>query len=150
MAFTKGQSGNPKGRPAKSRALTEILKSAGNATLPIEVETRKRDGTVVKETRVVAKKRLVAQLAWEVVATGKATFPDGSVLAFTSRDWLETVKWIYTHIDGPAHQAARGTEDDPIHQVTRTADEWKRMETERLAQAETTLALYTDAEGGDA
>ena len=89
MPFRPGQSGNPAGRAPKNRTLTDILAAAGAAT--DEVDGHK-----------VARKRLIARLVWEVATTGRATFPDGTVLQAAPKDWLDTVKWIYTHIDGPA------------------------------------------------
>lgn len=37
----------------------------------------------------------------EILTTGKATFPDGTLLKVSPRDWIEFVKWAYAQIDGP-------------------------------------------------
>lgn len=52
----------------------------------------------------VSRKRLLADLMVEFVTTGVVTMPDGTMLQAAPRDWIETVKWVYTHIDGPAKQ----------------------------------------------
>jgi hypothetical protein len=52
----------------------------------------------------LARKQLLAELMSEFVTTGRATMPDGRVLDAAPKDWIETVKWVYTHIDGPAKQ----------------------------------------------
>lgn len=93
-SFQPGQVANPYGRPPKNRALTEILERAGNRTLEIK-------GADGEDNKKVARKRLVADLAWQIITTGEATFPDGSVLHLEAKDWFDTVKWIYSHIDGP-------------------------------------------------
>lgn len=86
-SWKKGKSGNPNGRPPKSRALTEILEKAGNKSIEVDGKN-------------VAGKRLVASLLWDVATTGKATFPDGTMLAASPQDWMAIVKFIYTQIDG--------------------------------------------------
>ena len=52
----------------------------------------------------IARKQLLAELMSEFVTTGRATMPDGRVLDAAPKDWIETVKWVYTHIDGGAKQ----------------------------------------------
>lgn len=89
MPFVKGQSGNPAGRPPKSRALTDLLEKAGSRSVEMP------DG------KHVSGKRLIARLAWELATTGRAMFPDGKTLEIEPSDWLALVKWIYSHIDGP-------------------------------------------------
>ena len=46
-------------------------------------------------------KRLMAQMLWQIATTGKATFPDGTVLEASPRDVMDIWKWLYAHIDGP-------------------------------------------------
>lgn len=58
---------------------------------------------------------LVALLLWEIATTGTAKFPDGTELIVGPRDWLETVKWLYAHIDGPP---PKPEPDDPDDELT--------------------------------
>ena len=91
MAPPLGSRNNPHGRPPKERALTTLLEAAGSVT--VQVGDKK-----------VAGKRLVAQLAWEMASTGKATLPSGRVLTAGTDEWLAVVKWLYGQVDGPPKQ----------------------------------------------
>jgi hypothetical protein len=57
---------------------------------------------------------LLARLLWQIATTGKAKFPDGTELIVGPKDWLETVKWLYVHIDGPAPKPEPEDPDDEL------------------------------------
>jgi hypothetical protein len=90
--WVAGVSGNPKGRPPKGRALTEILK----ATLDKKVRA-----AGAQRARIQAKTQL-AEMAVEGLITGVVTFSNGKTLKLTSQDWKDMLKWMYTHVDGGA------------------------------------------------
>ncbi len=91
MPFRPGQSGNPKGREPKGRALTEILQSA----LDEEFGADK-----------VALKTIMARKISQAIATGVLEFPGNGKrirrLKLNQENWLQLLKFIYSHIDGPA------------------------------------------------
>ena len=98
-----GQSGNPKGRPPKARALTEILERAGSAT--IEVEGKRISG-----------KRLVARLVWEALTTGVLSLPIEAGAppvrrVICSDEWITLAKWVFAQIDGPPRAEIDVTSD---------------------------------------
>lgn len=95
QSWTKGQSGNPKGRPPKERALTRILAEGGNEPLVMGGETL--TGNVALARRI-----------WHFVTLGEITLGGTTLRAESVADWLAAVKWLYTHIDGPAQVEGDG------------------------------------------
>jgi hypothetical protein len=89
VPFQKGQSGNPTGRPPKSRALAEILAKAGSRKVTVA-------------GKAISGKEAMAQMLWTVATTGRVTLADGREITADGGGWLDVVKFIYTHIDGPA------------------------------------------------
>lgn len=81
MPFKKGEVANPKGRPPKGRALTELLTKAGSKG--------KRN-------------EKLAELVWAFATEGKVTVGGRTYKAEDIGDLLAAWKWIYSHIDGPA------------------------------------------------
>lgn len=92
MTFKPGQSGNLKGRPPKSRALSDMLDAALSKT--IDTDEGKVNG-----------KRLVARLVIEGITTGKVKFPgDKTASTLGMKDWIEFVKWAYQYLDPPINK----------------------------------------------
>lgn len=91
--WVKGQSGNPKGRPLKSRALTEILAKGGSRTHE-DIDGKRRSG-----------KHILKRLIWDLAVTGTTKLPGGREIVAGYSDWWETVKWLFVHIDGPPRAA---------------------------------------------
>ena len=92
--FQPGQSGNPKGRPPKERALSDQLEKAGGRTFEI-------DG------KRISGKRLLPQIMWELLVFGRVELPENEegkrvILRVNStREWLDIAKQIYAQVDGP-------------------------------------------------
>lgn len=90
MPYKPGQSGNPKGRPPKSRALTAILEATLNKT--VDVPDRGK----------VARRRLLAEMVTQAALEGEVTLPDGTIKVIEDfSDWFGVVQFIYKHVDGP-------------------------------------------------
>lgn len=87
--FQPGQSGNPKGRPKKDRALTTLLEAAGTRMVATD------DG------RMQLRKIAIANI-WDAVTRGRVRFLDGYEMPLHAKDYVELIKFLFTHIDGPA------------------------------------------------
>jgi hypothetical protein len=87
MAWGKGTSGNPRGRPAKGRALTELVERVGN---------RKRETA----EGMRANKQMFAEKLWEGLTTGAITF-EGRALALSGQEWQALAKLVLSQVDGP-------------------------------------------------
>ena len=88
MAFKKGTSGNPKGRPPKERALTSLLENAGATKYELP------DGSKVEG------KKLLADMLWAASLTGKVKFADGRQTVLPSDEWFTIISWLFKQIDG--------------------------------------------------
>ena len=106
--FQPGQSGNPKGRPPKERALTDLLEKFGNKT--VEIDGKK-----------VAGKRILSKLLWELVIYGRAKLPkneEGQEITMritSAKEWLDIAKQIYSQIDGaPKGELDLTTDGEPL------------------------------------
>ncbi|MCU0466177.1 MAG: DUF5681 domain-containing protein [Anaerolineae bacterium] len=86
MVFQPGQSGNPKGRPPKKRALTDLLERRG--------KQKTSSGLTAKEE--------FAQRVWEGLTTGKMTFGTSeTAIPLEAKDYIALAKLVLGQIDGP-------------------------------------------------
>ena len=90
MPWVKGQSGNTKGRPPKSRALTELLERTGKKKTP----------------GGVTGKQEFAERLWEGLTTGSITFSgagkrNGRIMTLEAPDFIALAKLVLSQIDGP-------------------------------------------------
>lgn len=84
--WKKGESGNPKGRPPKSRALAQLLRSTGN---------RKLNGADATA------KKIFAEHLWQGLTEGKIEFGEGRVVAIESvREYLAVADLLMRYTDG--------------------------------------------------
>src|SRR5688572_10143304 len=88
-SFKKGQSGNPKGRPPKSRALTALLEKAGKAKMPSK-----------PGEPAVPRNQFFAEKVWEGLTTGSIQF-EGWVIPLYPADYIALAKLVLGQIDGP-------------------------------------------------
>lgn len=93
-SWKPGESGNPNGRPPKSRALTEILEKKFNKTY----EVIQPDGTKKRRSG----KHLIAEMLVNIAVYGYTETPEGGKIHIDGfSDWQAVVKFIYQHVDGP-------------------------------------------------
>jgi hypothetical protein len=87
--FTKGQSGNPSGRPKKQNSLTSILRELG------DIEDVSYNGSEI------SRKRAIAEALWQK--------------AIVDKDF-STIRYLYDRLDGMPRQAVElsGEDGDPI------------------------------------
>lgn len=98
-SFPAGQSGNPKGRPPKARALTALLERTG--------KKKKLGSTDLPQS---AKTMLVENI-WLGLATGTLQFPDGRTFVLDAVEWTSLAKLVFAQIDGPPPAALDVTSD---------------------------------------
>jgi hypothetical protein len=90
MPWSKGKSGNPKGRPPKSRALTDVLEAAG----------RKKSKLRESDAKQMQRSHILAERVWEGITTGIITFGERKI-ELDATDYIGLLKFAYTQIDGP-------------------------------------------------
>jgi len=81
--------GNPKGRPPKSRALTELLSLRGDATIEYGGEEMPR-------------KEALAEMLWDVLMHGELKLKERVLKLESAQEWMMTARWVYMHVDGSA------------------------------------------------
>lgn len=101
MPFQPGQSGNPHGRPKRGRALAELLEAVGLERLDLKgKQTTNREA--------------LAGLVWQGATTGSIKL-GRRVLRFSTGEWLELVKFIHAHVDGPKSALDVTSGGEPIN-----------------------------------
>lgn len=89
-SFSKGRSGNPKGRPPKARALTAALEKAGETKIILD------DGKKAPIRQVVSEK------LWMALKTGSIELDNGKVLPLKdAEEYMTIIKFLQSAIDGP-------------------------------------------------
>ena len=107
-SFKAGASGNPNGRPPKSRALTDILLAVG------KVKCSDGNGGQIE------RKKLLAEMVWQLAVAGEVTFHAGNRAWGASRtfelpaaQWFEVVRWMFDQIDGQLSIVINASDEKP-------------------------------------
>lgn len=121
MTFTAGNIANPKGRPPNSRALSALLRAAG-------------EKKIRKNGHFVPRNELVAEGVYELLTLGETILPNKKKITVTARDWLELVKFVHTHVDGPARiDVDLSTGGMPVKAyIGFSPEEWDLMQADNL------------------
>lgn len=96
MPFKPGNISNPAGRPPKARALASAISEAMDLNIRVG-------------GRWMTKQRYLGMMLAELLTTGQTKFYDPdtkqrtTVLTLGPREWIDMVKFVATHTDGPVH-----------------------------------------------
>lgn len=108
------------GKVSKDRTWTKLLEAAGSRV----VQHPQYEQTLTR-------RKLIAEMVLTAITNGKIFYLDGSESQIGSKEWVDFVKWLYTHIDGPAPQRMQlsggGPEDQPIRVEDVTLDNAERL-----------------------
>lgn len=85
----------------------------------------------------ITRKRLLADMLWQLATTGEAVFPNNQKLQIAAREWIDIVKLIYGQIDGPPKQTF---EVNIKREAEKIAAEFGLDPAEVMAEAELILA----------
>lgn len=96
MPWSKGKSGNQKGRPAKGRVLAQALRDTG----------------AFDSYGDLTNQQLLARMVWEGLALGTITFSSDRTLELNVQEWLELVKWVHAHVDGSYRPEPEEADED--------------------------------------
>jgi hypothetical protein len=123
--FQPGQSGNPAGRPPKTRAFADLLK--GQAL----------KASTLKGRDQLSNQELWAELVWEAILSGRIKFPGTNrYKSLDMRTWVMLVKLLCDHVDGPPKLDVElfGQGDDAedvsmeaVVAARQRVDEWRRQ-----------------------
>ncbi len=104
--FKTGQSGNPKGRPKRSRILTELLQQQGSARF------------MVGHDSVTAQEAL-ARAVWQFVVTGEVWLMGKKLEASSAGEWASVVKWLYAHVEPTQMATVEESDGEMVIRVVR-------------------------------
>lgn len=107
----------------KDRTWTRLLEAAGSRAV-----------NHPQFEQTLTRRKLIAEMALTAVTDGVIYFIDGRELQIGSKDWLEFVRWIYTHIDGPAPTTSEVSVSTPVGESIKLEDVTKLSPAERLAR----------------
>lgn len=103
--WKSGQSGNPKGRRPKGRALTEMLRLKGEGVIHIGGEEK-------------TAQEALAEAVWQFVTQGEVWLSGKRLEAKNVTEWANVVKWLYSHIE-PVNKIEAEPETELVVRVVR-------------------------------
>ena len=107
-SWNPGESGNPKGRPPKPRALTELLRLRGEDVSVIGSEA-------------VSQKDILAKAVWQFVTTGEVWLAGRRLTAENITEWASVVKWLYGYMEPPNNEPEQ--EPEMVVRIVRVDEE---------------------------
>ena len=126
MTFKKGEITNPRGRPRKGRALTEILERVGGEEVELAYATED-GGTAISK---VIPNEVIARMVWQGLITRELMFPgDTEAVKICVAEWMELLKFVYKHVDGTAD---RNVDVSGEIKHTFSVEEWQEKRNARL------------------
>lgn len=120
-------------RVSNDRTWTTLLNAAGSRVV-----------THPQFEHSMTRRKLIAEMVLHAITSGEVHFINGTTIQIGSKEWVDFVKWLYVHIDGPAPQKVQMStpagESLKIEDVTLDNDERLRRITAILDAARARVA----------